>query len=142
PAPFAILLLAAPSSHAPPPHSSAFFFQAAATTALYTLSLHDALPIYGVQSGTEPERVQRAYAGGPQQQRRGFGAQPVLAFQQGHPPPGLGQRPGGGQPSDARSHHYRGAAKSGCHVPLSIVVVGGADLGGARRRFRWPLPAR
>src|SRR2546430_13535283 len=32
-------------------HNSLFFFNDTATTEIYTLSLHDALPIYGVRAG-------------------------------------------------------------------------------------------
>src|SRR5438552_18335555 len=38
----------------PPPFFSFFFFNAPATTEIYTLSLHDALPIWRVRLTTSP----------------------------------------------------------------------------------------
>src|SRR6516165_1416328 len=46
--------------------SSGFFFNDTATTEIYTLSLHDALPIFGLRPGDEPRggrRVRRGDAG-------------------------------------------------------------------------------
>src|SRR5256885_12539947 len=37
-----------------------FFFNDTATTEIYTLSLHDALPIYGAQRGAEQRAAQHA----------------------------------------------------------------------------------
>src|SRR5206468_10540948 len=59
------------------PLSSSFFFNATATTAIYTLSLHDALPIFD-EPGRRAERLRRrgrrgllrAAAAGAQQQRK------------------------------------------------------------------------
>src|SRR2546430_17526108 len=36
-----------------------FFFNDTATTEIYTLSLHDALPIYEAELGWEPPRIER-----------------------------------------------------------------------------------
>src|SRR5437868_14960253 len=42
-----------------PPHSlSSFFLKDAPTTEIYTLSLHDALPIWQARAGPEPEAVE------------------------------------------------------------------------------------
>src|SRR2546426_3771192 len=49
------------------PFSSFFFFNDTATTEIYTLSLHDALPIYrgsGVRSGGRDRRLRRTRRGG------------------------------------------------------------------------------
>src|SRR5688572_30854445 len=45
--------------HPPPSLFSLFFFNATATTEIYTLSLHDALPIYGnaPEDGRDQERA-------------------------------------------------------------------------------------
>src|SRR5205823_13491187 len=62
----------------PPPFLSLFFFTAPATTEIYTLSLHDALPIYGI-----------GYADG--YARRGRCA--TLVFHRaGEDPAGIGER--------------------------------------------------
>src|SRR2546425_6295613 len=47
-----------------------FFFNDTATTEIYTLSLHDALPIYDRRHGDEGERQQGADAEGRQDSRR------------------------------------------------------------------------
>src|SRR5258708_39382831 len=44
----------------PPPCSSFFFFNDTATTEIYTLSLHDALPIFGIEPTVQHESVQGA----------------------------------------------------------------------------------
>src|SRR3712207_8425824 len=49
-----------------------FFFNDTATTEIYTLSLHDALPIYGKQRHQDSHRRRRAgRAGGRDEDRRG-----------------------------------------------------------------------
>src|SRR5688572_33058307 len=59
-----------------------FFFNDPATTEIYTLSLHDALPIYG----RGPRRVGRARGG-----RRGGGAAGAARAPRGQGPPAFGQ---------------------------------------------------
>src|SRR2546422_11285656 len=46
------------------PLSSFFFFNDTATTEIYTLSLHDALPIYGLDSLGVGQRPYRAHQAG------------------------------------------------------------------------------
>src|SRR2546422_10522391 len=53
-----------PSAHVdatpqPPAYISFFFFNDTATTEIYTLSLHDALPIYDVTAQDRVERLRR-----------------------------------------------------------------------------------
>ena len=61
-----------------------------------------------VQAGAEPQRPQRPHPARPQQQGGRLGAQPVAALEQGDPPTGAGQRPGRGEPAEARADHHRG----------------------------------
>src|SRR5437016_6938058 len=48
-----------------------FFFNDTATTEIYTLSLHDALPISPLASGTAVQKVQVARGDAEEQQREG-----------------------------------------------------------------------
>src|SRR5690242_20991040 len=50
------------------PHTSFFFFNDTATTEIYTLSLHDALPIFGSHSSRS--RTKRNARRSPRQRRR------------------------------------------------------------------------
>src|SRR5204863_7459067 len=61
-------LLPCPSSHpllaTAHPHTTLFFFNDTPTTEIYTLSLHDALPIYRPHPNGRPERSRPVPAGG------------------------------------------------------------------------------
>src|SRR2546430_5689576 len=50
-----------------------FFFNDTATTEIYTLSLHDALPIYGARDGPPPDRRPGWQPGAPAATRREAG---------------------------------------------------------------------
>src|SRR6266567_1408800 len=48
-----------------------FFFNDTATTEIYTLSLHDALPILGARRGSGPRPLRRRHLGRPRSRRGG-----------------------------------------------------------------------
>src|SRR3712207_6255930 len=73
-----------------PSYTSCFFLNDTATTDIYTLSLHDALPISRAGPSTAPPRCRRGRGGRAPRSRRGRWPRPA-----GCPPrsPGAGRRP-------------------------------------------------
>src|SRR2546422_4915415 len=87
-----------------------FFFNDTATTEIYTLSLHDALPIYGLQLVEEGDRIGRRLGRG---RRRFHGCRRGLTQSDARGGPDLGRRLrrlpfGGGQRRRTGSGRRRG----------------------------------
>src|SRR3712207_9559425 len=104
-----------------------FFFNDTATTEIYTLSLHDALPIY-VRTGKQgPEHV------GPADVRRDYGVPPELVPDfialRGDPSDGIPGAKGIGAKTAAELLRRHGSLEAALD-PKSVVQGMSVDLGG------------
>src|SRR2546426_5271293 len=90
-----------------PPSSSFFFFNDTATTEIYTLSLHDALPI--LRKGKYDEEIERSSGPGPP-----FRLRPP------RPRPGEDEKEGQGQSS--RSEEHTSELQSPCNLVCRLLL--------------------
>src|SRR6266545_3729038 len=119
----------------------AFFFNDTATTEIYTLSLHDALPIF--RAGRRPPGVRdgvrgrgRGHSTGPAAVPRvladpGRGAGRAAALRGGHGDPRRGPPPAGPPVRDALRHAGPGGVPVRCELrPVPDAASAGARVGG------------
>src|SRR6266496_3669717 len=123
-----------------------FFFNDTATTEIYTLSLHDALPICPRRPRLVTRLPPRVRAGPP---RRGLDPRDAAGASGGRMPPGarLGSRPHGERrPGSGRDHPARlpppRSALAGSRLPGRTPPHRPRRVGGAALRARPLAPAR